>query len=231
MTMLLTSSPWSAVPRTEHSRSCPKQVDLSRSWSEFQNPHQCASGPIMSITFPSIQLHTTVDKTPVLCCEAVIPHLNQVSFLQRLCYHGRTAGSPPTPKDLVPSPDHWKSKCRKDVDLEESLRNNRQSEDLQAWSVRNSRTSTSSVPEALPISSSSQVQLDPTNEVCMILFLVTAGRSDVPCSVANIISTTNSPSRATMAMFFMTHADLNQEAKPSCRSCRTSSFESRRRSG
>ena len=106
------------------------------------------------------------------------------------------------------------------MDLEKSLRNNEQSGDLQAWSVGNSRTSTSSVPEALPISSSSQVQdyqMNPTTGVCIILFLVLVrvGRSDVPFSVVNIISTTNSPSRATTAMFFMTHAGLNLAAKPS----------------
>jgi len=54
--------------------------------------------------------------------------------------------------------------------------------------------------------------------LCMFLCLVSAliaDRDNVACSVAYMISTTNSSSPATTAMFSMTHAALRQAAKTS----------------
>jgi hypothetical protein len=47
----------------------------------------------------------------------------------------------------------------------------------------------------------------------MLLFLVTADREDIACSVAYMISTTNSYLQATTVMFSTTPVDLKQAAK------------------
>src|SRR5579863_7668370 len=46
--------------------------------------------------------------------------------------------------------------------------------------------------------------------LCMLIFLVTADRDDIACSVGYITSTTNTSSRATMVMFSMTREVLKQ---------------------
>jgi hypothetical protein len=99
------------------------------------------------------------------------------------CY-GCTTDSPPTPQHCqVPSPHHWKGQRRKDLDSPASLRYHRKSGDLQESSIEHSRAGAFSIlVVALSISSSSQVQLDPSMEVRRAYFLLlsVAGRDDLP---------------------------------------------------
>ena len=103
--------------------------------------------------------HTRVHSPHI--CSALWP----VSLLTRPSCYGFPAESVPSPECPVPSFDHRKSKCRKDIHFAASLRHHRESQDLQARSEGTALSGTFLLLVAPSILSPMQVQLDPSIQV------------------------------------------------------------------
>jgi hypothetical protein len=130
--------------------TCETEVTERRS-----NYEPARNGPVGSSVVPCLSTHKGIKHSCVRPFSQLTTH-----------WYGRRAIPPQSPRRYqVPSPHYWKSKCRQDLDSAKSLRYHRESRDLQAWSTGKARAGTIFFLAAILISSSSQVQLEASQEV------------------------------------------------------------------